>query len=1470
MINWSQLKPYRTTKQKSFEQLCYQVAVKLFEPQGRFTPIDDSGGGDGIEFYLTLPSGEVWGWQAKFYDGSPRLKESNRKKAISGSLERALEIHPALTRWYLCLPLNFTPDEQKWVDKTLPSFVPADLEVEIIPWPESFFHEKLNQPAFNGLRQAFFNTLELSPDWFRQAFERSFALVRHKFDARLYVPNYEFLTRYTDPAMITPDYLKVVRLLAEGIRENYEASATELFKLQDQQHEAPDFYRPFLAIVKPYRDTWVQLFADFDRLLTPGSAELLLDAYQTFTRQRMDALYEMMSDAYDQTILLITGQDERYPELAQGLTADAQQFYSSHFTDQRQAVNQADVLFDKAAQAEERQIVHILGRGGSGKTNLCVAIAYEETTQHRPAIFIPAARLIGDQPLTEQLLRLLDIHQHYTFTDLLDTLNTLGRIYQVRVPIIIDGLNEAVTSSGRFNVRLKLDLPQLEHDIRSRPYLSLITTCRATYREAIWSASPGSAAYFAEDFGFNSYDDQKALVKKYFQQYHIQGDLYFVSLRQFGHPLYLKLFCETMHAPEGGVRQVTLGHDTIYQVFDQYISLSDRQAYGRLLAWGAAPLPQHRKLVSGTLRQLAAYLWEHQARVMPFDVFLGFTGLAGTTDFNYSPAKAILEDDLIFTRDLFEEQDQISVTYDVLAGYLIAAHLLDSYPDTPQLIGSGILRPGDPGKLAAHPLNDDIFKALCTLLPVQRGEYLHELIRPFLEEADEEVRRHWQELFNESLRATMVLAPESISVEQRAFVRELALWPGNFIPALGNAADVLFVAGHPFNFNLFDELLAGMSLVERDRTWSDHVRYDRGQSLSDVLQEFEELRAYTESSAARTEKIGLVVNYFCWLLSTPDRGVKRSVANALYQFGREQPAQFFPYYYRAAGWNDPSIYQWLSLVAYNLILEFSRQRPLKYQQVLRQTAQHLLSQHFGPEALHPTNHLIIRDYSFRSLTALRKVLPDLHGQIDLEAIRKNFKNQGVLRWQFAVDRDKGQYRDGNSLIHHQFEKNRMYPVGGGGTEYNPNATYNKRLGWLRWRAYALGYTLEAFGEIDKRLAAREVYETEDGKFTRFADKYIDIAYQELCGYLADRGKLESFESDGYMRLEEPFLELEAPAGEQLPPPPSLILADYLNRGAGKNAWVNDTSTPDFLPYLNRTAIPGKAGNWQLLFGNIGQVWPEGERRIFFYIQAYLLPAKKLAAVWKDFNAVTQLGRGSTTPFTSYVHEQEKPDGDIIPRNKGVTWTYANKKIKVTHTYVERQLFQDGRRLAPEEEESTFQAIAKMTGRMSAERIRRAGFPEIIVQIHGEPKRPDLVQAAAQLGLTIREVQFLRIDEENNRKSLTVLHPFRNIQNTSYLSKNLIDHFALSRLGPGPDLYDLEGRLASFNHNLTKSYDDQEEFLYLRKDLLDRYLAESGLKMVYVLWGERDFYPRDGDWMKIMGMASQRKWADLYEAIHYTP
>ena len=187
MIDWSQLETYQGSKYHSFEELCYQIAKGLYGERGRFTSVDDRGGGDGVEFYMTLPNGEQWGWQAKFYyDPTPRLNVSNRKQSIKGSLEKACQTHTHLKKWILCTPSNFTTQEQEWFENTLYQSIPKNMSVELEHWGESEFNDWLSEPRFSGKRNYFFGKFELNIEWFKTQFDKQMASVGEKFSSSLH------------------------------------------------------------------------------------------------------------------------------------------------------------------------------------------------------------------------------------------------------------------------------------------------------------------------------------------------------------------------------------------------------------------------------------------------------------------------------------------------------------------------------------------------------------------------------------------------------------------------------------------------------------------------------------------------------------------------------------------------------------------------------------------------------------------------------------------------------------------------------------------------------------------------------------------------------------------------------------------------------------------------------------------------------------------------------------------------------------------------------------------------------------------------------------------------------------------------------------------------------------------------------------------------------------------------------------
>jgi hypothetical protein len=144
------------------------------------------------------------------------------------------------------------------------------------------------------------------------------------------------------------------------------------------------------------------------------------------------------------------------------------------------------------------------------------------------------------------------------------------------------------------------------------------------------------------------------------------------------------------------------------------------------------------------------------------------------------------------------------------------------------------------------------------------------------------------------------------------------------------------------------------------------------------------------------------------------------------------------------------------------------------------------------------------------------------------------------------------------------------------------------------------------------------------------------------------------------------------------------------------------------------------------------------------------------------------------------------------------------------------------------------------------------------------------KAFHDLGITLEEEVISKEEPQEITRPLKVFFPVRQLKGQNYICKNIIDYFDLEASAGETDLHDLNGNLASFVTSFEVEYVDQENFTYLRKDLLDTYLKDHNLVMFTIIWGERDYYPPDDDWTRRTKKLEQRKWAKFYDAKQYLP
>jgi hypothetical protein len=1427
MVDWSKLAPWNEDRYRSFQALCYQTARVLYGDSGKLTPIDDSGGGDGVEFYLTLGTGEQWGWQAKFYHPNPRLAVSNRKSAIQDSLKRACEKHARLSKWILCTPTDFTPNEQDWFEKVLPESIPEGKAVKLVHWGDSDFGEWLTEPRFEGKKHYFFGELELTMDWFRKQLEKRWSVLQDKFNPLLHVETgvdarihallgdgdfAEFLARrITQLDGLLEEYSQAVTDLGgpgpRGVK--WDATASGLLgparRLQDHLELAATQLHGACQLL---HDSRLEEVRGLNWEPALSGMEESFDAYR-----EAESRFDAFDLAYDG--------DARHKEEASREARDLVDRPAWVAADVRGIVHDLVSELGSIKQAE----LHVLGDAGVGKTHIVAHISHSRLEGGLPALLVLGREFIGHRPLWRQLLDILDVPPSYSWSDLLQALSAAAEAHETRIPLVIDGLNEA-TVNGVFSRVWELGLPGLVREIAEMKSVVLVTTCRGTYREAIWDGNWPENVVNAHGFGHSV----EEAVDKYFTHYKIKADITGVPLRQFEHPIYLKIFCETKNRARLEEKHIYVGEQTLFEVFDEYLDQANSAVCRRL------GLKCSARVVNAALTSIAEHLWERRSRSVPLAQLAEVVDCQPLESLSWESSKtrALLDEGVLLCRDWVGDGEVVYFTYDMLAGYVIAKYLVGvAASDIEGFVRSeGTIRQlFQEDRQGLHPLWNDVGRCLAALLPVRTGHYLHDL-------SANPVARGF------SLQALFEIAPQHIDDSAVTLVAELFERGEHRTLLLELAAAPMAHVGHPLNVSFWSERLRILSMQQRDLSWTEHVRG----SIDDfetLLIRFEgSCRSGDTWSDVTKQRMRLLAEYAMWILTSTVRPLRDQATRTLYWYGRRQPEELIDLVVGSLDINDPYVAERMLAAAYGVAM--ARQfdfKDLDYTQtILPHYSQQLYQAMFGPGAPHATTHILARDYARRTIDIALAHHPGLLTASERARIVPPFSDGGIRDWGESEDRNENEYSGGNAPIQMDFGN---YTIGGlveGRDNYDfDHEEYKTVRANIYWRLYQLGYSFEAFGDIDRQLAQaswRYGRTNDGGKIDRYGKKYSWIAFFELAGLREDHGSLPPWYGDG--RTSDCDIDPSFPVEVKQY---DLVHEDLLgDREVPTDDWVSDSACPAFGPYVAAGELCGEQGPWVLLDGYVSQESPQIDRRIFIFARALIVAAAEAPAIVQCLEQQSFHGRDlPDIPADFYTYAGEVPWCETFPGN-GLDSLDVVLATKQEEELCEELVVLRGGEPLPEDEQGDFWQLVSDVRDMSARRSAKSPASDDWVGL----LEAELAEHGLEVGLRVIPVR----RQVAERQRFDVLIPVRSNSWEYYHSvivparhvcvptRELAEHLDLCSQPQTFDLYEKSGRRASMTLRHGEPWHAEQRFTYMRQDLLQRFLCETHAELIWVIWGER--------------------------------
>ena len=782
-LSWDAFAALEGGPNHNLELLCRGIVQRNY---GRFGQLRSRRNQPGIEFHLKLEAdcdlgeaGRWFGWQCRWYD-LPKDHSLGviRRKEILESIDKAKADVNGLTDFVLCLR-----ELPRKVDLDWYFGLKVDLNLGL--WADEEIETRLTGDA-EILRRTYFGELVLTADQLAETQVRTIAPVKQRWIPALNV------STSVESAVRTA--------LAQPVR---------MHDLRDEISRLDGIAHALQAALAKIGDTELQSLASAVAADVVGLAGRLKGIADACDQGRpLEASELVAADARPTT----TVRDmQRLARRLRAQRAPVALTASTVEADVRHALG----LIASRRMLMTSPMIAVVGNAGRGKTQLSGQLTARSSTS-QAGIFLRGFDLHAGGTLDELAARLPGVHAR-TFDELLEAADAAGARLGARIPIVIDGLNDA-ERPAEWRIQLAQVMPILDR----YDYVLLIVTVRGAVQEDVL---PEGALRLELKWDRT---EVREIVGRYFKHYRINPGASHMPTGLFSIPLFVRLFCEAVNPDRTHMVGVEALPASLVAVFDLYRSETARRLRTRP---GHPTLP--RGHIEKKLARFAEELWLGRVRELSFDRTKELIDEPGVT-WDDSLVRALEEEGVLFRDSSVNlTGDRSAVLFDRFAGFLMADAItagltMDALDDHLASAELWAKLTGSPSE--RHPLGDDVLVALVGLIP--RRFYGQQLWQLAPKDA-----RDWALVQMLDLESKF-LDKETIDALEQLVQRSSPLRWGGRHP-FDRLWEVRDGVDHQLNARFLDHLLRGMSVADRDLRWTEWVRTH----TEDLLRDLDELEA---------------------------------------------------------------------------------------------------------------------------------------------------------------------------------------------------------------------------------------------------------------------------------------------------------------------------------------------------------------------------------------------------------------------------------------------------------------------------------------------------------------------------------------------------------------------------------------------------------------------------------------------------
>jgi hypothetical protein len=557
-------------KAKSFEQLiCYLAA--LSKETGIFRRVEGSGGDGGVEAIRILESGQVIGYQAKFFPG--RINWSQVRNSVSTALDQ----YKDLVTYVIAFPRDFTGKREAragstagiwgtWDEQVLEWRSEAQkrgMSVEFEPWTAFEIEEKLLLPSASHLLRPFFEIETFSREWLGSHLTRT---------------TNDLAARYSPSEHVDTESLRIFEVIKRGklisdelrkifayVRSSEPRAAAELVDIEAAVSEHLDSLdkaqRAFLSLESAI--DW-----KIDRRWPIDQWEC---SWENFVRplNHLNNFLSRQSNSNDSTLREAIYQKTKIYDLIRPEVFAGQ--------------------WHQELYIERSKAALLIGSAGIGKSHTLARGAESAWSDGLPVIHLLGQYFTDSDP-RRSVVNKLEIPS-WTFHEVLTALNLMAEIADTRALFIIDALNE-----GQGLEIWRQNIGSFIQEIRQHDRIFLVMSCREEYldyvippghpmnprpgREAgrqIEDLAAGQMITFLSLRGFSSFEEREKALAQFMDLKGIARPTAPILDPQLYNPLFLTSVCRSM--AKAGIKIFPNGLDGAQKVF-QFVLDAKAMALG--------------------------------------------------------------------------------------------------------------------------------------------------------------------------------------------------------------------------------------------------------------------------------------------------------------------------------------------------------------------------------------------------------------------------------------------------------------------------------------------------------------------------------------------------------------------------------------------------------------------------------------------------------------------------------------------------------------------------------------------------------------------------------------------------------------------------------------------------------------------------------------------------------------------------